>query len=92
MGLLLLPSIHLHERKRKLCSLAELKLTVFLVHQYFKRVHLIILKRQSHFFRRVLVCQLPVHEAAKQTGTYQNEYVMASSTLDKCARSGAEES
>lgn len=53
---------------RTLCSFAELKLTVFLVHQYLKRVHLIILKRQSHFFRGVLVCQLAVHEAAKQTG------------------------
>lgn len=66
--LFLVAWIYLHEKKRKLCSFAELKLTVFLVHEYFKRVHLIILKRQSHFFRRVLVCQLPIHEAAKQTG------------------------
>lgn len=55
-------------KKEKLCCFAELKLTVFLVHQYFKGIHLIILKRQSHFFRRVLVCQLPIHEAAKQNG------------------------
>lgn len=55
-------------KKEKLCCFAELKLTVFLVHQYFKRIHLIILERQSHFFRSVLVRQLPIHEAAKKNG------------------------
>lgn len=49
-------------------SHVPLLLTVLLVHQYLERVHLIILECQSHFFRRVLVRELPVHEAGKQEG------------------------
>lgn len=39
-------------------------LTVFLVHQNLKRVHLIVLKRLSDLLCHVFVRQLPVHEAA----------------------------
>lgn len=39
-------------------------LTVFLVHQNLKRVHLVALKGQSNLLARLLVCQLSVHEAA----------------------------
>lgn len=40
-------------------------LTVLLVHENLERVHLVILKRESHFLRGVLVCELAVHEAVK---------------------------
>lgn len=55
-----------------LSSYNALRLTVLLVHQYFKWVHLIILKRQSHFFCSVVVCELPIHEAGKHKGKKTN--------------------
>ncbi len=41
-------------------------LTVFLVHQDLKRIHLIVVKSQPNFLTCVLICELSVHKAERK--------------------------
>lgn len=67
VGVFLLPTlaarscVHLF-----VCVCAAVMLTVFLVHQDLKRVHLIVLECQPNFLACVFICEFSVHEAERR--------------------------
>lgn len=46
------------------------QLTVLLVHEYFKGVHLIVLKGLADFLAGFFVSEFPIHEAERGTERY----------------------